>query len=167
MSNSITRLFTTLLLTTAGNCVAASSVDLAVKGLITPSACEPSLSNGGVYELGKIPAKDLNLDQTTPLPAQRLNLVITCDASTLMAIEPRDNRSGSNQSEFLSNFGLGLNNNTEKLGYITLNLYAILANGVAARGLGRSSEGWAPTSVLSPVFMTSFTTDLSQLVPNR
>ncbi|MFL1493860.1 hypothetical protein ACMSI6_22360 [Pseudomonas antarctica] len=31
---------------------AASTVDLRVCGLITPSACEPSVSNGGVYPLG-------------------------------------------------------------------------------------------------------------------
>ena len=40
------------LLASAGHAVAGSSVDMAVKGIVTPSACTPELSNGGVVDLG-------------------------------------------------------------------------------------------------------------------
>ncbi|MDO9347200.1 MAG: DUF1120 domain-containing protein, partial [Pseudomonas sp.] len=67
MSLSIKPLVATLLLVGATQAIAASSVDLAVKGLITPSSCTPTLSNGGAVDYGKLSAKDLNADSKTPL----------------------------------------------------------------------------------------------------
>ena len=108
MSKSLNALFTALLLTTAGNALAASSVDLTVKGLITPSACEPTLPNGGNVDIGKISAKDLKADDHTNLGEHTLQLTVTCDDETLMAIEPHDNRAGSSSDNIPSCFGLGL-----------------------------------------------------------
>lgn len=48
-----------LLLAMAFNAIGASRVDLAVHGSITPSACTPSLSAGGVIDCWKIAAKRL------------------------------------------------------------------------------------------------------------
>jgi type 1 fimbria pilin len=56
-----------VLLASAGNAIAASSVDLTVKGSITPSACTPLLSSGGVADFGKISVKDLRPDNPTYL----------------------------------------------------------------------------------------------------
>jgi type 1 fimbria pilin len=90
---------------------AASGIDLNVTGLVTPSACEPSLSNGGLYDLGKIAARELTLDAPTVLPPHSLQLTINCEASTLLALEPRDNRLGSSYAGDQSfKFGLGLIN---------------------------------------------------------
>lgn len=141
---------------------AASSVDLRVNGKITPSACEPSLSNGGVYELGKIPAKDLNVDQPTALPAKTLQLGITCAASTLIALKPRDNRPGSHfDSDNSLKFGLGLINTDEKVGSMLLRLQSITADGRVLYAIGSvGTSAWSPTDILSPTFLTSFT-------PNR
>ena len=137
---------------------AASTVDLSVTGLITPSACAPSLSNGGVYDLGKISTSDLNADQPTRLAVQNLALAITCEASTLLAIEPRDNRLGSSYEEIPTRFGLGHVNGGIKLGYLYLRLNSIVADGVGMYPLGSTaSSGWAPTSLLSKDFLTSFT----------
>ncbi|QJI30865.1 DUF1120 domain-containing protein [Pseudomonas sp. ADAK18] len=105
------RLLATLLFTSPA--FAASSVDLTVKGLITPSACTPTLP--GVVDFGKISAKDLNLDKHTTLEEKTVQLTISCEASTLFAINPIDNRAGSASSSN-STYGLGLINNTEKLG---------------------------------------------------
>ncbi|CRM46057.1 hypothetical protein [Pseudomonas sp. 31 R 17] len=91
---------------------AASSVDLTVKGLITPSACTPSLP--GDVDFGKIAAKDLNLDKTTTLERKTLQLSVNCDAATLFAIRPIDNRVGS--AIYVSSFGLGMINENQKLG---------------------------------------------------
>lgn len=138
---------------------AASTVDLNVNGKITPSACEPGLSNGGVYDLGKVAAKDLNVDQPTPLAAHNLQLTLTCQALTLVAIKPRDNRQGSHfDSGNPLKFGLGLVNGNEKVGSMTLGLKSIVADGAPMYGItsvGRNT--WAPSDLLSPTFLTSFT----------
>lgn len=141
MSKSLNALFTTLLLTTAGNALAASSVDLTVKGLITPSACEPTLPNGGNVDIGKISAKDLKADDHTNLGEHTLQLTVTCDAATLMAIEPHDNRAGSSSDEVPSRFGLGLINGSEKLGFLEVWLSAPSADGNAGRLIGSVDGG--------------------------
>lgn len=145
---------------------AASTTDLSVYGLITPSACEPSLSNGGMHDLGKIAARDLNADQTTPLPTYSLQMAITCEALTLLALEPRDNRLGSNyDSDKPFKFGLGLVNDQQKLGYMVLRLQALVADGIALRPIGQTDPvTWAPSALLSPDFLTSFAA-IGTLVP--
>ncbi|AKS06227.1 DUF1120 domain-containing protein [Pseudomonas trivialis] len=147
---------------------AASTVDLSVTGVITPSACNPTLSNGGVYDLGKISARDLNTDQPTQLPAHNLQLTLTCEALTLVALKPSDNRAGSAyEGDKSVKFGLGLVNGNEKLGSMTLYLESIVADGAtmyAIGSVGSSSTEWAPAAIMSPHFLTSFT--LSRNVPD-
>ncbi|PNA52870.1 hypothetical protein C1Y14_34105, partial [Pseudomonas sp. MPR-R5B] len=60
MKKPLAALATLVMLATSGAAVAASSVDLTVTGLITPTACTPSLSANGVVDHGKISAKDLS-----------------------------------------------------------------------------------------------------------
>lgn len=177
MSKSLNALFTTLLLTTSGAAVAASSVDLTVKGLITPSACEPSLPNGGHVDIGKISAKDLKADDHTNLGEHTLPFTVTCDAATLMAIEPNDNRAGSSTDPVPSRFGLGLINSTEKLGFLEVWLSAPSADGTAGRMIGSVDGGttWtresnlatggilsvADNTTLAPVPVKLFTADMT------
>ncbi|RMT95272.1 hypothetical protein ALP39_03066 [Pseudomonas marginalis pv. marginalis] len=118
MSKSLTLMSTVLLLATSLPALAASTVDLTVKGLITPSACTPNMP--GTVDFGKISAKDLKLDSQTVLKPQSVQLSISCEASTLFAITPIDNRSGSSTRS--GAYGLGLINETEKLGryYLTM-----------------------------------------------
>lgn len=116
MKTSVSLLSSALLLAITSSAFAASSVDLTVKGLITPSACTPNLP--GDVDLGKIAAKDLNQDSYTPLEKKTLQLSVNCDAATLFAIHPVDNRAGSAASGFA--FGLGLINETQKLGLYQL-----------------------------------------------
>lgn len=157
MSKFTNTLLAALILVGASQAVAASSVDLNITGVITPSACEPNLSNGGVYDLGKIAAKDLNVDQPTPLPTHSLQLTITCASPTLLALAPRDNRAGSAYTTGSTNFGLGLINGDKKLGRMVLRLESILDNGTRLYPIGSdTSEIWAPTSLLSYMFLTSF-----------
>lgn len=122
-------LFATLLISGTGTALAASSVDLTVRGLITPSACEPTLTGGGNVEIGKISAKDLKVDETTQLADHALQLTVTCDAATLMAIEPKDNRAGSASEVDDAAFGLGLVNGNEKLGYFAMVVESAVADG--------------------------------------
>lgn len=99
----------------AGNSTvhAASSVDLTVKGLITPAACTPALSGGGVVDYGKISVQDLNPSGYTWLPEARLQLTVVCDAQTLMAINSTDNRAGTSWGTL---YGLGLASTGTRIG---------------------------------------------------
>ncbi|WP_329610424.1 DUF1120 domain-containing protein, partial [Pseudomonas sp. PA-1-5A] len=112
MKSPVSLLSSALLLAMSSSVFAASSVDLAVKGLITPSACAPSLS--GDVDYGKISARDLNIDSLTWLERKTVQLSVNCDAATLFAIHPVDNRAGS--AAYGDAFGLGVINGTQKLG---------------------------------------------------
>lgn len=106
------------------SCVlAASSVDLTVKGSITPSACVPNLTQGGTVDYGKIPAKDLSVDTPTEFAPVTLQLSIDCEAPTLFALNAKDNRFGSSLFPSLTwYYGLGYVNGTQKLGSYSLDL---------------------------------------------
>ena len=130
----------TLLLGSA-HVLAASSVDLTVKGLITPSACTPTLSNGGAVDYGKISAKDLKVDQQTFLDSQTEQFTVTCDAATLMAMEAKDNREGSDANNDEMEFGLGLINGTEKLGGMELRMLNPVADSVPVATIGSYDGG--------------------------
>ena len=131
---SITRnlLVSTLILASAGQAVAASSIDLNVKGSITPSACTPEMSNGGVHDMGKLSAKDLNVTSPTRLPKHMMSFRVSCEADTLMALHSQDNRAGSAYQESQGGFGLGLINGNQKLGSFYAYFEAPTVNGASA-----------------------------------
>lgn len=141
MNKSLNTLLGTLIVAGAGSAFAASNVDLNVSGTITPSACEPSVSNGAVADFGKLSAKDLRRDLPTYLPHKELQMSVTCDAVTLIAIASRDNREGSEYSNDYYNFGLGLINGTEKLGYLMIHPTNLTVDGVARRSIGSRDGG--------------------------
>ncbi|ELQ17052.1 hypothetical protein A986_11054 [Pseudomonas fluorescens BRIP34879] len=154
-------LLAALLLLSASSAIAASSVDLSVHGLITPSACEPGLSNGGNVDLGKLSAKDLNVETTTNLQHHVLQLNVKCEAATLLALEPRDNRAGSGHDETAERFGLGLINDDEKLGDMALALLNANADGAASRTITSWDNGltWHPSAYFRPGEILSFAMD--------
>lgn len=139
MKPTLNALATALLISTSASALAASTVDLTVKGVITPNACTPSLSGTGVIDYGKISAKDLNLTTQTQLPTATLQLTITCEGSTLFAIKGTDNRAGS--SSTLNGYGLGLINGTQKLGGYDLTLQNAVADSVNTKVLESSDNG--------------------------
>ncbi|PRA28750.1 DUF1120 domain-containing protein [Pseudomonas poae] len=138
MNKTLTSLVASLVLSSATSVFAASSVDLTVKGLITPSACTPSLSGGGVIDHGKISSKDLQADKSTLIGTHILILTVNCDAAILMAVHSIDNRLGS--SPLPSGFGLGWINGTQELGWYQLALLNPIADNVAV-GTILSSDG--------------------------
>jgi len=157
VSKSLNTLIATLILASTGHAFAASSTDLTVRGLITPSACTPSLGNGGSIELGKIASKDLKPDDFTWLGDFVTQVAVTCDAPTLMAIEPKDNRAGSEAMDQSSYFGLGLINGSEKLGSMSVFLEKIFADGQASRGIDSLDGGntWERHFAIGPDRITS------------
>lgn len=138
-------LIAALLLIGTPGAFAASTVDLAVRGLIIPTACTPTLSAGGIVDHGKLSAADLYPDRETELTRHVLKMEIRCDAKTLIALKGTDNRPES----FIDlsrggGYGLGLINGDQKLG--TFELWA--ANLVADD---------APSSVLKSTNLEQWT----------
>lgn len=118
-----------------GHAMAASSVDLSVKGSITPAACTPTLSKGGLVDFGKLPIKDMTA-ANNKLPRVTFELSVTCTASTLFAVKSSDNRSGSSADADIggggvSSFGLGWVNGDTKIGWYTLAMNNAQADGTA------------------------------------
>ncbi|MGY2374230.1 DUF1120 domain-containing protein [Pseudomonas sp. SDO524_S393] len=124
MKDSLIALAGALLIAHGTLALAASSVDLSVKGAITPSACTPSINQGGLVDFGKIPAKHLSADTTTPLPSTVLKLGVNCDGATFFALRGIDNRLGTAYLDDGYNYGLGVANGdpTQKLGMYFLTL---------------------------------------------
>ncbi|MGY2362923.1 DUF1120 domain-containing protein [Pseudomonas azotoformans] len=128
-----------LLVACAPSTLAASHVDLAVRGTITPSACTPTLGQDGVIDFGKIAARDLHLDTFTALPTTTLPVGVDCEAASVFALRLTDNRAGSSASGTIG-FGLGLNNG-EKLGVFDVVLSAPVADNAPITQLQSMNAG--------------------------
>jgi hypothetical protein len=100
---------------------AASSTDLTVKGLITPLACTPMLSNNGLVDYGKISRQDLSVDKRTRLRDQTLDFNIQCNAPARFALLMRDNRDGSAIVNSEIYYGLNHDRSHNKIGLYSLN----------------------------------------------
>ncbi|WP_443694652.1 DUF1120 domain-containing protein [Pseudomonas sp.] len=132
MKKSLAALTAAIALVGSGMTFAASTVELTVTGLITPSACTPTLSGSGKVDHGKIAAKDLNPTAPTILPTARLQLSVDCEAQTLFALRSTDNRPGSSMDgQGGSGYGLGLINNLQKIGIFWISLRDPVADNVA------------------------------------
>ncbi|NVZ14021.1 MULTISPECIES: DUF1120 domain-containing protein [unclassified Pseudomonas] len=142
MNKHLIAVASALLITGTAPAFAASTVDLTVKGIITPNACTPSLSSGGVIDHGKMSAKDLYPDRIYPLPKVTLQMTVTCDAPVIFALKATDNRIGSGSG---SGFGLGFINGTQKLGSYSLTLGATgsppQADGETVQAIGSFDNG--------------------------
>lgn len=95
---------------------AASTVELTVGGLITPMACTPVLSGGGLIDFGKISRQDLNQATGTRLPLKSLTLTVSCNAPGRYALRMRDNRDGTAHVNSEIYYGLGLDSAGNKIG---------------------------------------------------
>lgn len=109
-----------------------------------------------MVDLGKISAKDLKVIVPTMLSERSLEMSVKCDAATLIAIEGKDNRAGSD-FEGPYNFGFGLINGSEKLGGMELTVNNLIADGVPARTIESSDGGatWYKGRVLGRLTMIS------------
>lgn len=120
MINHLAIFATTLLISATPKVLAASAVDLSVKGLITPVACTPSLSNNGLVDYGKISRQDLSADKRTQLRDQLLDLRLQCNGPARFALLMRDNRDGSAIVNSEIYYGLNHDNSGNKIGLYSL-----------------------------------------------
>ncbi len=146
-----------LLLIASTSTFAASSTDLSVTGIITPGACEPSLSSGGVVEHGKVGMKDLDPDQPTRLENGTLYFEVNCEAATLFTLTTLDNRSGSSAIN-PTQHGLGIVNDDQKLGSVALGLFDAVADNAPVKTIMSRDDGasWRASSYLGHAGRTSF-----------
>lgn len=164
------------LISVAPSALAASSTDLTVTGFITPDACTPSLSNGGIAHYGQIPVADLNLESPTPLESKVFQLTVNCAAPARFALKPIDNKAGTASNATW--FGIGRTDAGEKLGYILSFVNVTAADGQPARSIISTDNGstwfahhhyrpnWlmsvaSPTDLTTPIAVKDLSVDLT------
>ncbi|WP_248731099.1 DUF1120 domain-containing protein [Pseudomonas sp. MWU13-2517] len=160
MKASFVALAGTVLLVTCPWASAASSVDLTVKGTITPSSCTPSLSQGGKIDYGKIAAKDLNQTTWTELPKVTLQAAVDCEAPTLFALVTQDNRPARPVPISPELYGLGVTTHNELIGGYYLDIrQPPLADGVPITPLKSVDGGqtWKGGDIVTPWAPDTFT----------
>ncbi|RMP85608.1 hypothetical protein ALQ17_02289 [Pseudomonas fluorescens] len=109
MKHTSSRLLALFCLLSGGSAaLAASSTELNVTGLITPSACTPTLSANGIVDHGRVPAHTLNQFEFSVLPTQALDLNVSCNDSVLFVLVGLDNRADSSLGPGFY-YGLGHN----------------------------------------------------------
>ncbi len=140
----------TSLLFSAPLAFAASTTELTVKGLITPSACNIALSSGGIIDHGKISSSDLNQTGHTIIGDDTLSLSVNCDAAIAFALKAIDNQAGSSISN--TYFGLGLINGDQKLGHYNVTLRNPIADNVPVQTIASYDQGvtWYTEKFMDP-----------------
>ncbi|MGY2259737.1 DUF1120 domain-containing protein [Pseudomonas sp. SDO55104_S430] len=137
--------------------LAASSADLSVTGSITPSACAPTLSGGGIIDHGKLTSKNLAQTLPTRLPPGEMQLQVVCEGPTLFTLTTLDNRSGT--SAVNPNYhGLGTVNEDQNLGSVGLGVFEPRADNNPVITIMSRDNGanWAPSSYLGHSGLTAF-----------
>lgn len=74
---------------------AADTVDLSVKGLIKPSACDITFAGGNTIDYGTITANTLSATAATQLPTKFLSTAVTCPSAIKIAVKVIDGRRGT------------------------------------------------------------------------
>lgn len=167
MNTSFAALAGTVLLTVCPLALATSSVDLAVTGAITPSACTPSISNDGVVDYGKISMQDLNPTGTTSLPTATFKLGVNCEAPSLFALYSLDNNHPSRSVYFV----MGLIDPTNWIGNYGLQLANIVADvpnvlAIYSTDSGANWDAYTPGWKWGTHTLTAFgTASMGQVVP--
>ena len=139
----------------SGTAHAASTAELTVKGLITPMACTPLLSSGGLVDFGKISRNDLNLTNGTRLPHKYLTLTVNCNAAGRFALRMRDNRDGTAHVNSEIFYGLGRDSAGNKIGVYSVSFdpkQTVVDDLAVAYGTESTTGGLAwRTSNLNPI----------------
>ncbi|APC15805.1 hypothetical protein BLL42_08690 [Pseudomonas frederiksbergensis] len=133
--------------------LAASHVELNVLGRITPHACDVLLSDNGMVDHGKVPARSLNQYELSPLPGRQLELSVSCNEPLLFVLVGVDSRADSSLGPgFYYGLGWNVHAPAERLGTVSLAYRNAVADGQPALVLASSNEGltWFPESNAYP-----------------
>nr|WP_314528579.1 DUF1120 domain-containing protein [uncultured Pseudomonas sp.] len=146
-----------LLAVCAPSVFAASDTDLNISGSITPSACAPTLTGGGVIDLGKMTARDLEPSKPTLLDPAEMRLDVVCEGDTFFTLTTVDNRAGTSAIN-PAHHGLGTTVEAQKLGSVAFTLFDPVAdqqpvNVIISRNAGAN---WNRSNYLGHTALTSF-----------
>ncbi|MGX1084583.1 DUF1120 domain-containing protein [Pseudomonas sp. AP3_22 TE3818] len=158
MKKYLAALATTAAISTTPQAFAVGDT-LEVKGTITPVACTPTFSNGGLIDIGKISSSQLKQDQNTKVgDAHPMQLTIACDGKISFALKPTDNTGNSSPVGQFA-FGLGLTPKNEKLGFFVPSVTKVTADTAEGEAI-ESTDGlsWAKATAAKPGYFLSFTT---------
>ncbi|MFL1504657.1 DUF1120 domain-containing protein [Pseudomonas sp. O64] len=160
MKHIYSRFIATFCLLGASSLVlASSSIELNVTGLITPSACIPTLSANGIVDHGKLPARNLNQHEFSPLPTQTLDLSVSCNEPVLYVLVGVDNRADSSLGPgFYYGLGTNIHVPSERLGTVSLGFREAMGDGERLLVLASSNKGetWFPESNAFPNIYMGF-----------
>lgn len=133
----------------------AQSVNLNITGKIVPAACTPVLSGNGVQDIGEISAKDLSYSAITSFVSKDVNLTITCDAPTSLALKSESMRKGTTGGSVAENakgaaygglgnyysfVGLGLAPDQKKIGGYAIFINNIKTDNISSVFIKRDGE---------------------------
>lgn len=154
MKKYFAALSTTALICVAPHALAASTADLTVTGSITPIACTPSFSSGGIVDIGKKSSGDLNQTSNTLIDTTPIQLTMACDGKTLFTLKSIDNNDGT---AFGSGFGVGLDPDDNPLGQFNIRVMNATADTVAVQAVGSTDNGntWAAQNTLTKDTLSS------------
>ncbi len=135
MSKKITSasiLFASLALGSALAQAAAPIAELKVIGTLTVPTCTIASAQDGVYDIGKVSATMVKPSAVTPLTALSKTWTINCDAETYLNFKPVDNRADTASAGSATAFGLGMVNETGKIGYYNVTMKNGTVDGTAS-----------------------------------
>ncbi|MBC3300739.1 DUF1120 domain-containing protein [Pseudomonas sp. SWRI18] len=131
----------------------ASNAEVTVTGTITPNACTPTLSDNGIVDHGRVPARSLNQYEFSDLPSRTLDLSVSCNEPVLYVLIGVDNRADSSVGPgFYYGLGTNIHAPTERLGSVSLALRDVIGDGKPVLVLASSNQGltWFPESNAYP-----------------
>ncbi|MEB5974116.1 DUF1120 domain-containing protein [Pantoea dispersa] len=154
--------FCAIAIMAAANQATAESFQLGITGTFKPSACSPSIDNGGTVDYGVIKTESLSKDDYTLLDQKEIILNINCDSPAKVALTASSGRKGSalvsntegktgagkpmvtfedpnNRIGYAGAVGLGLDGE-KKIGAYIVTIGDVLKDGKIATGLRSSTK---------------------------
>jgi hypothetical protein len=131
----------------------ASTAEVTIKGIITPNACTPTLSDNGIVDHGRVPARSLNQFEFSELPGKTLSLTVSCNEPVLYVLVGVDNRSESSVGPgFYYGLGTNIHAPRERLGSVSMAIRDVTGDGQRVLVLASSNKGitWFPESNAYP-----------------
>lgn len=158
-----------ILCTFTGIANAANSVDLKVTGKLTNNACTPTIENGGVFDMGHIPVKNMSaVDakgyEVKSYQHKKINIDITCSSAMSVGFTMTDNQAGTVPqafSSFSAAYGLGKTVDDKYIGLYQLYYNAATIDGQVGKLLYSENNGqaWGNAFALNYVgFIYAFST---------
>lgn len=148
-----------ILLSTFGAAQAATDAELSVIGIIKAPACNVAMLNDGVAAFGKIGRNVLSPTMATAIGNRQVDLTVTCDAVTLLAVKVTDNRAdqipggnikvsfdgsavpGPNDHSPASQLGLGKSPTNAAIGAYALAFGKPVIDKIVASHIGANNSG--------------------------